>query len=158
MRIRVLESQFGKNITPPSYHDPLDDAHYPLTDAVTVELSDATEWHLTGGAELMLSSRLGVVFDARFMFTPGAIRFDVSGHDQVDLLIWSEKIYRPDGTVRIFSPDPVAPNPLCFDDMYYGLGCDHLTMQPGDARVNPEAINPLTGAPYFKCPTLGDFD
>ena len=158
LRIRAMADKFGKNVTPPHYHDPLNDAHIPLNEAIAVELSDVNEWHLTGGAEIMINQRLGVVIDARYVFAPDGIRFDVAGHDQLDLLTWSEKIYRPDGTVRIFAPDPVAPNPLCFDNQYFGLGCDHIHMAPGDARVDPEGAKWDTGMVLFTCPAVGDFD
>jgi len=158
MRVRSIADKFGKDITPRSYHDPYNLAHVPVPHAVTVELSDSSEWHLTGGVEWMLGSRMGVVFDARYTFAPGGIRFNVSGHDQVDLLIWSEKLFRPDGTLHIYSPGAVPPNPRCFDQEYNGLGCDHLHMEPADALVDPEGIYWKTGSPQFVCPAVGDFD
>ena len=155
-----MTDKFGNDVVPRHYSDPLNDARIPLTEAVTVELSDVNEWHLMAGTELMISPRIGVVVDARYMFAPGGIRFDVSGHDQVDLTIWSEKIYRPDGTVKIFAPDPIAPNPLCFDNAFRGLGCDFEHNAPGDARVDPEGTGGLPNAPtpLFTCPAIGDFD
>lgn len=158
MRIRSIADQFGKDITPHNFYNPLHDAIVPVPHAVTVELSDTSEWHLTGGVEWMLGDSFGVVFDARYTFAPGGLRFNVSGHDQIDLLIWSEKIYRPDGTLAIFNPDGVAPNTLCFDSDFKGIGCDFAHKAPGDARVNPEGIDPLTNTVRFHCPARGDFD
>ena len=158
MHIRSIADQFGKDITPHNFYNPLHDAIVPVPHAITVELSDSSEWHLTGGMEWMLGSNFGVVFDARYTFAQGGIRFDVSGHDQIDLLTWSEKIYRPDGTLAIFAPDGVAPNTLCFYSRFTGIGCDYVHQAPGDARVNPEGIDPLTNTVRYKCPARGDFD
>ena len=166
MRIRAIANKVGRNIAPKNYHDPLNDARIPMPHAIKIDYDSPSEWHLNAGVEWVLSSRVGVVFDARYSFTPSGIRFDIAGHQQVDLLTWSEKIYRSDGSVLFFTPgyDPPtpqgapAPNPLCFDQRYTGIGCDHIAMAPGDARVNPEGIDPFKGRQLYTCPARADFD
>ncbi|HKY33963.1 MAG TPA: hypothetical protein VJV23_15640 [Candidatus Polarisedimenticolia bacterium] len=78
---------------------------------------DAFAWHLLAGIEWFAGERVSVVASVRAVFTKGAVdlRFD-RREDQITLSIFSEKLFRPDGSLRIFNDAGLFPNPLIDPD------------------------------------------
>ncbi|HEY3176181.1 MAG TPA: outer membrane beta-barrel protein [Candidatus Polarisedimenticolia bacterium] len=153
MRIRGIRDEFNEPIgNPPSSQTV--NGRIPFQNALRVDVKDSFEWHLVAGAEYFFNDKLSLVFDARYVFADQYLELDLGGEDQINLLIFSEKLFRPDGSVQIFSYKGEAPNTLCADTgkpdgmggtMYVGAGCNN---QP-NGFVNPGISN---------CPTSGDFD
>jgi len=122
---------------------------------------------------------LSVVFDARYVFADENLQLDLQGEDQINLLIYTEEVYRPDGTTRFFVNKGQGPNTLCADVNYQGIGCDPYDRPPGQF-VNPQGRdwmaalsscgdpsdpgyqacieNENNWGPPQNCPRTGDFD
>jgi len=164
LRVRGVGNQFGKDITPVTYGGAIkEDGRIPMLWPVNVQVDDAFEWHLVGGAEYFFNDRWSMVFDARYTFADQQVEITMGGLDQVDFITYARQLFRPDGSLRVFVNAPQAPNPLCSEANaglpagVYAVNCDPNkgTVLPTQ-RVNPEGQqDPM--AP-FKCPNVGDFD
>jgi hypothetical protein len=157
MRIRGVADEFNRDIVPIAFASLKADGNVPFRWPLVVSVDDAFEWHLTAGAEYFFNDKFSLVFDARYTFADQDVHMDLGGEDQIDLVIFSEKIFRPDGSLQVFAPMGVAPNTLCSDTNYEGLGCDPV-QRPVSQRVNPQGKDPNTGTVRFTCPTVADFD
>jgi len=111
LRIRAVADEHGRDIMPPAYQPLQGIGRVPMEHPVGLEVDDAIEWHLTAGMEYFLGDRMSFVVDARYMYTSQKIVIDLGGQDQVDYTIWSEKLFRPDGSVRLFRNNGGFPNP-----------------------------------------------
>jgi len=156
MRIRGATNEFERNILPLSLGALAADGLVPNIWPVLVDVDNAFEWHLSGGLEYFRNDRLSLIFDAKYTFADQDVTMDLGGEDQVDLTIYSEKLFRPDGSLKFFNDKGVAPNTLCRNTPLdsngnpTGVGCD-----PGGSptqHVNPEKM------PGITCPNVGDFD
>jgi len=110
MRIREARNEFNEIIQTFS-----DRGVNPFIYPVSVNVQDAFEWHLTGGAEYFINDRFSLVFDARYTFADQDVRIDLAGEDQVNLNIWSEGLFREDGSQQMFSNGGDQANPTCGD-------------------------------------------
>ena len=163
--IRAARSEWNNNITPPQFAVESSSGTVPFQWPVNVNVEDALEWHVGAGAEYFFNDRFSMVFDARYMFADQSVNITIGSHDQVDLIIFSEHMFRADGTTKFFgSGVGGAPNTLCEDAFIpsgnpnvpnkYGKGCSPTGQDPVGARVtcNPnDPGNPPGGSP-------GDFD
>ncbi len=111
LRIQYVTDEHGKVITPPAYFSLMADGRVPMEYPVDVQVDDAREWHLTAGVEYSLRDRLSLVVDARYLYADQDIVIDLGGQDQVDFHVWSEKLFRPDGSLKYFRNNGGAPNP-----------------------------------------------
>lgn len=159
MRLRYAVNEFGERVR----LDPFDqnagqDGRLPFRWPLVLEVEDAYEWHLMGGAEYSLNDRVSLVFDVRYMFADQGLRLDLAGQDQINIVTFSEKLFRPDGSLHIYNDTPGPPNTLCIDTGFRGIGCD--PNQIHIRYVNPEGVDLTLNPPRirFVCPTIGDFD
>ena len=106
----------------------------PFTFPVKLDAEDAHEVHVLAGLEYFFSDRLSFVADARYTFADRSVSIEMNGEDQIDLLIFSEMLFRPDGSLKIFNDARLPPNPL----------------------VDPNT--PLAGRVGCELNTIGDFD
>lgn len=157
MHIQTVANEISHEITPVQFTSLKLDGKVPFLWPIKVSVEDAHEWHLVGGAEYFLNDRFSVAFDARYTFADRYVDIDMNGEDQIDLQIYSEKLYRKDGSVKMFNSTGVAPNTLCADINYEGYGCDPVQRNPAE-HVNPTQNGPLPGQTGRQCPNVGDYD
>jgi len=112
LRIKGVQDEFGKSLTTQADAQFAAFGGIPFRNPVTVEVEDAFEWHAVGGAEYFFNDRISMVFDARYTFADASVHIDLNGINQVDYTIFSEDLFRPDGTVRLFNSRGQAPNPI----------------------------------------------
>lgn len=140
MRIRGIGTETGKDITPASAGSLRDDGRVPFTHPIEVNVEDAFEWHVVGGAEYFFNDKVSLVFDARYTFADQDVTIGLGGEDQIDLIIYSERLFRSDGSLLIFNESGKAPNTFCRDTPVDANG--HFTgfkcFVPGQPE-NPEA-------------------
>jgi len=134
LRIRAVLNEQGQEITPPEYDGLKDAGRVPLTNPVFVRVDNGLAFRVSAGLEYAVNERLSVVSALTFVSTDAQIIIDLAGQDQVDFRIYSEELFRKDGSLKIFNSAGLAPNPL---------------VDPSD---------PSKGR--LKCPagTIGDFD
>ncbi|MGH9869288.1 MAG: outer membrane beta-barrel protein [Candidatus Polarisedimenticolia bacterium] len=162
--IRGARSEWNNDITPDGFAEERAAGTVPFQWPVNVNVEDALEWHIGAGAEYFFNDRFSMVFDARYMFADQSVNITVGSHDQVDLVIFSEHMFREDGTTKFFgSGTGQAPNTLCEDSIVrradgtilrVGKGCDPAGDDPPGRRVScnhNDPTDPPGGRP-------GDFD
>lgn len=150
LRIVDVGNENGRSITKPSDAALAAAGNIPFRWPATVEVKDAFEWHVVSGAEYFFNDRFSMVFDARYTFADQEVVIDLGGEDQVDLISFSEELFRSDGSVQIYNPLGQAPNTLCSQAGPTADGCD-----PNSAGFNGRVRPTGTSA---NCPTQGDFD
>ena len=124
----------SRDLVPEKYETLRAQGRIPLTYPVSVDVDDGFEWHLAAGMEWFFAERASLIADVRYTFATSSLAVDLSGEDQVNFQIYSERLFRPDGSLKIFNSGGVAPNP------------------PSDPN-NPSS-------PLVRCTrnTVGDFD
>ncbi|HKY33418.1 MAG TPA: outer membrane beta-barrel protein [Candidatus Polarisedimenticolia bacterium] len=149
MRIIGATNEFSDDITPPSQGALKADGRVPFQWPITVNVDDAFEWHLTGGAEYFINDRFSMVFDARYTFADQSIEINLAGENQVDIATFPEELFRADGSVKYFrGPATGAPNTLCSDafvegdpnttaDDKFGVGCNASSGPSARVTCNP---------------------
>ena len=159
LRIRKIGDEIGTDLSPGGFKDTIIEfeGRMPFEYPLSVEAEDGWFWQLTGGLEYRMTDALGIVIDARYVQASQALEISLAGHDQIDLVTLPGVLFRPDGSLRIFSPDANAPNPLCGGLRGAPYGCIDADI---NTRVNPEGMragfpDPLPGV---TCPANGDFD
>ena len=159
LRIKSIGDERGTDFTPGGFRDTFlqDEGRIALGREVSVESESGWFWHLTAGIEYRMTPTLGIVFDARYVVTSSTLAIEIGDEDQIDLITLPEVLFRPDGSLKIFSPDANAPNPFCGGLRGVPYGCIDADI---DTRVNPEGQragfpDPLPGV---TCPANGDFD
>lgn len=182
MHIRGIANEFDKNLIKDQDQILAPAGKVPFRNALRVEANNSYEWHLAAGAEYFLNDKFSLVFDARYIFADEYLELDLNGEDQINLVIFSEEVYRDDGTTRYFVNKGEGPNTLCEDVNYQGIGCDPYDRPQGQfvnpaardwmAALNPTVCDPgLPPAQYQACisdennwgqpqtcPRTGDFD
>jgi hypothetical protein len=155
LRIRGITDEFGKDIVDPADAPLRADGRIPMEHPLTVEVEDAWEWHVGAGLEWFQSERFSLVFDAKYSFANSDVNLSLGGPDQVDFTIFSEEFFRSDGSLKIFSSRPAAPNTPCSQagrgpNGEYAKNCEPGT--PPTNYVDPDG-------PGDTCsPSIGDFD
>jgi hypothetical protein len=151
-RIKGVFNETNGDILPTEFAAVKIDGRVPFQWPVTVNVDDAFEWHLGAGAEYFFNDKLSFVFDARYMFADQGVEISLAGEDQVNFLIFSENLFRPDGSVRFFVNTGSAPNTLCTDaevtdpNGVVTRGSNCAANDPPDKRVT------------CGVPAVGDFD
>lgn len=140
LHILAVENESNKDITPSQDASKAAAGQIPFRNALQVEVNNSFEWHIAAGAEYFLNDRISMVFDARYVFADENLILDLQGEDQVNLVVFTEEVYRPDGTTRYFVNKAEGPNPLCEDVGWQGIGCDPYTRPPGKF-VNPSGLD-----------------
>jgi outer membrane protein with beta-barrel domain len=150
MRIQDIRNELDDSIVTSSVGNLTADGRVPFTYPLAVNVQDAFEWHLIGGAEYFFNDRFSVVFDARYAFVDKAINLDMRGQDQINLAIFSEGLFRSNGSTKIFNSTGQAPNPLCSDSPNAPI----KGASQNGCPVNPPAAQRVTCDPG----AVGDFD
>jgi len=159
LRIKGIQNEVGGNLVDPADQPLGVEGRIPMSFPLTYDVEDAWEWHVSAGLEWFQSERFSLIFDAKYMFADSEVRLDLNGEDQVDFTIFSEKLFRPDGSLQSFSSDPSdAFNTPCSAAGRgplgeYAGGCHPDDNPLPNARVDPD--HPRTGR---MCPAVGDFD
>src|SRR5262245_22900130 len=136
LHITGMANEFNDNITNPKDQSLASSGKIPFRNELKVEVNNAFEWHLAAGAEYFWNDKFSVVFDARYIFADEYLYMNLGGEDQIDVLHYTEEVYRPDGTTRYFVNQAQGPNTLCADVDYQGIGCDPYR-RPVGQFVNP---------------------
>jgi hypothetical protein len=124
LRILSLHDEHHAIITPDVPGLVAAEARVPWVYPVSVEVDDAWEGHIMAGLEWSASDRLSIVAEARYTFTGQSVMIDLEGQDQVNASIFSEKLFRKDGSVALFNQVPMAPNPFVDNNPALGhVGC-----------------------------------
>jgi hypothetical protein len=78
-----------------------------------VTIDSGFQYQAVAGAEYFFNDRMSMLFDARYIFSnANEISISLGGEDQVDILAYSEDLYRSDGSLRVFRDRPDPPNPI----------------------------------------------
>ncbi len=164
LRVRAVGNQYGKDITPVQYAGYKEDGRIPMVWPASVEVDDAFEWHLVGGAEYFFNDRWSMVVDARYTFADQQVNISLGGQEQVDFITWPRQLFRPDGSLKIFANAPEAPNPLCSEANAnvavpgtYAINCDPTKTQTGTLPPT-QRVDPQGQTSGVLCPAVGDFD
>jgi len=120
LRILAMRDENNRIITPTVPPQVSAEARVPWVYPVSVEIDDAWETHIQAGLEWEASDRLSVVAEARYTFTSQTLEIDLKGQDQVNAQIFSEKLFRADGSVALFSQGDEPPNPFENNDPSQG--------------------------------------
>ena len=113
LRITGITNERGVDISNPDIQGSTRlDGNIPMVFPVDVDVEDAFVWHLTGGAEWFFNDRFSMVFDARYQFADQEVAIQMRGEDQVDFVIYSEGMFRKDGSLIYFSRRGNRPNPI----------------------------------------------
>jgi len=163
-RIRAIGNEYGIDITGPQDNfNNQNEGRVPFVNPLSVTTDDAYEWHLVGGMEYVLNDRLSVSFDARYTFASQDVVLGFKGQDQIDLLVWPQQMFRPDGSLFFYSEGQHPLHPWCSDSGAYAYGC--YNVNPLTTRVDPTAErapapnDPGSGPrPGVTCPASGDFN
>ena len=155
LRIRGISNEFNEDLVRPQDAPLKPTGDVPMTFPLTFDVEDAWEWHVGAGLEWFQSEKFSLIFDARYTFADSDVVLDLNSADQVDFTIFSEQLFRPDGSVQFFSSTPQAPNTLCSDagrgpQGQYAIGCDPNSNPTPTTRVDPDGP--------AGCPMVGDFD
>lgn len=114
-RIFNFKDESGKSLVPPFSGGEQFFAILPNLFPVTVEAEDAWEFHLSAGAEYAFNDRVGLSAEIRYTRSDQDLIVNLAGQDQVHYEIWSEQLFRPDGSVKLFRDSGFSPNPFTND-------------------------------------------
>ncbi|MGH9868717.1 MAG: hypothetical protein ACREAA_11215 [Candidatus Polarisedimenticolia bacterium] len=111
LRVREIYNEQGGILTSDQFNPLKAQGRLPASHLFSIRTDDAFEWHLTGGLEYFLGDRWSFVASSSYIFTDGAVEFLAAGEDQVSFLIFSESLFREDGSLKVFNNIGVFPNP-----------------------------------------------
>ena len=112
MRITGVVDENQVQITPPGFGHLRGQGKVPFTYPVSVEVEDAPILQGLAGVEYFLGDRISFTAELRYALIDGSVSIEMAGQDQIDLLIFSEQLFRPDGSLKIFNNGGFPPNPL----------------------------------------------
>jgi opacity protein-like surface antigen len=112
LRIKGETDETDHNIVPARYEALRAQGRIPFTYPISVDVQDGFEWHLVAGMEYFFADRASLIAGIRYTFALPAVAVNLEGEDQVNVSIFSEKLFRPDGSLRLFETTGLAPNPL----------------------------------------------
>jgi opacity protein-like surface antigen len=112
LRITGEKDEFLNDLVPERFETLRAQGRIPYTYPMSLRTGNSFEWHLQSGVEYFLGDRFSLVGDLRYTFATQSLFFELQGEDQVDIAIYSEKLFRPDGSLRIFNSTGMFPNPL----------------------------------------------
>jgi len=112
LRITDENDEFKNDLVPERYETLRAQGRVPYTYPLSIRGQNQFEWHLTAGMEYFMSDRVSMVADLRYSFAPQSIILELGGEDQLDIRVFSEGLFRPDGSLKIFNSGGMAPNPL----------------------------------------------
>ena len=112
MRITGVVDENQIQITPPEFAHLRGEGKVPFTYPVGLEVEDARILQGLAGVEYFLGDRISFTAELRYALIDGSVRIEMAGQDQVDLLIFSETLFRSDGSLKIFNNGGFAPNPF----------------------------------------------
>lgn len=153
MRIRAILDEKGHDVTPKEFFPLKGPARVPAF-PMEVEVDDGVEFHLMTGLEYFPTEHLSIIADLRYSFVDQEVRIEMGGEDQVVLDIWSEEIFRDDGSVQYFRDNGGVPNPYRNNDPNQGtVNCSRNTTGDfdRDGHNDDYCYQGNTGTP------LGDF-
>ncbi len=107
----------------------------PFTHPVSVTLDDGFLWQAVGGGEYFFNDRLSFVFDARYVIADQTINISMKGEDQINIDAYTEDLFRPDGSLRVFKTNQEPPNPKVVP--FVPGGPQRYTCKPGLAGNQP---------------------
>ena len=154
MRIRAILDEKGRDVTPKEFFPLKADALVPAF-PMEVEVDDGVEFHLMTGLEYFPTDNMSIVADLRYSFLDQEVRIEMGGEDQVVLDMWSEEVFRTDGSVQYFRDNGGNPNPYKDPNNPAAgtLGCARNTSDDfdNDGHSDDYCYNSTVGNP------LGDF-
>lgn len=112
LRIRSVVDETGRDLTPSRFSGLKARGDVPFTFPLEVRSKDAFSMHVMLGLEYFFRDRVALVAAARYTFSGSSVSLGLGGEDEVILSAFSEKLFRPDRSLRIFRSDGQAPNPL----------------------------------------------
>jgi outer membrane protein W len=130
-------ANFGKVLTTPD-----GDGNAIFNLPVSVKVDQGFEWQVVGGGEYFFNDRMSLVFDARYVVAGQQVTISMNGQDQVDLTSFTEDLFRPDGTLKIYTASDTAPNPIIDPNVSSNrFVCDFKTARPprdynGDGKLD----------------------
>lgn len=107
----------------------------PFRHLAEVSVDGGFQWHVTGGAEYFFNDRMSVLFDARYVVANQEISILMNGEDQINIELYTEELFRPDGSLRVFkNSDQAPPNPYDPNRPFpFRFDCDYNN----DMRFDP---------------------
>jgi hypothetical protein len=96
-----------------------------------------------------------VVFDARYTIAGHEIRILMDGQDQINVETFPEDMFWPDGSVKIFTENGRAPNPVDPNNPNFRFDCDvdgdgsldFFADYDGSGNAPDQCFNPTPGSP-----------
>ncbi len=111
LRVVGITDEFGNDLTTEADTPNRATGRIKARHPIHVDIEDAFEWHATAGAEYFFNDRISMVFDIKYMYADQAIEIDLAGEDQVNYTIFSEGLFHPDGSVKLWNSGAQPPNP-----------------------------------------------
>jgi len=128
---------FGKVLTTPD-----SDGNAIFNYPASVKVDQGFEWQVVGGGEYFFNDRLSLVFDARYVVSGQQVTISMNGQDQINLTSFTEDLFRPDGSLKIYISSDTPPNPVIDPNVSSNrFKCDFKTSPPpndynGDGKLD----------------------
>jgi opacity protein-like surface antigen len=140
---------FGKILTTPD-----GDGNAIFNLPASVKIDQGFEWQVVGGGEYFFNDRLSLVFDARYVVSGQQVTISMNGQDQVNLTSYTEDLFRPDGSLKIFIASDTPPNPVIDPNASSSrYVCDFRTSPPPLDYDGKSGVDGCYGGPGFVNPT-----
>jgi hypothetical protein len=111
LRVREIFDESGNALTAGNLVALKAQGLLPPSHLVRLEAEDAPEWHLGAGLEYFIGGRSSLVFSTAYTFSSGGVRLLLAGEDQVTYWTYPERLFRKDGSLKIFNDFGMFPNP-----------------------------------------------
>jgi outer membrane protein W len=161
LHVIQVTDEFGPNYGRILTRDP--NTGFPLADVnggarfnhyATVALEDGFQWQVVSGAEYFFNDRMSVLFDAKYVLANQNISINMQGEDQIDIDLYTEDLYRPDGSLRVFkNGNSAAPNPFDPNTPGFRFFCG-LTKPPPPSDYDGDGQLDACFIPDFSDPEL----